>query len=186
MIWLLLRLPIVAVAGVVLLWLIAGFTGPGAKNTLLRERDRVRASFDDSECPSAILPEDDDPEAFLPSLLSQIPLDFRRSLSAQLVVSQVHLRHTLNILPVVVPLVLSGVLTGLFFRERLRYRDRIPAPYASTTTAYLAKFVFVGSLLYFTLFALTPIGAPYWTLYLAALSSSMGAVFYAANMPLKL
>ena len=93
-----------------------------------------------------------------------------------------HLAIALEILPILVPLLASGITLGLALREACRHGLR----FASPTRAYLAKHLFGASFLLLVLFAVTPISLPYWTLWADSLAMSGGMFTYVANMPIKL
>ena len=115
---------------------------------------------------------------------SRIVQTSRFSGPAQAALSVVALRLGVagRILLVSLPFFLSAFLIGLLFRERIRFGRG----YASPTTAFLAKHLAAVSFVVGALFALSPVRLPYWTLYAAASSTSLGLVLYVGNLPPKL
>lgn len=101
---------------------------------------------------------------------------------AGLLVTLLHLGGLVRLLPVFVLLVISGVASGLVFRERMRDAEG----YASPTAAGLARTLVGLGIFLLGLFAGSPIPASYGWLYPAGIASGLGASLYAANLPLKL
>jgi hypothetical protein len=99
-----------------------------------------------------------------------------------LTVTWIRSRMLLSILPAFLALLVAGVLGGIALRERIRHGRG----YASPTAAHLARHLFTAGLLFLILFALSPVPAPAWSLYLAAISCSLGILGYAANLPISL
>ena len=115
---------------------------------------------------------------------SRIVQASRFSGPAEAALSVVALRLSVagRILLVAAPFLASAFLLGLLFRERIRYGRG----YASPTTAFLAKHLAAVSFVVGALFALTPLRLPYWTLYAAVSSTSLGLLLYVGNLPPKL
>ncbi len=101
---------------------------------------------------------------------------------AGVLVTQLHLGVLVRLLPVFLLLVLSGVGSGLVFRERMRDAEG----YASPTAAGVARALVGSGIFWIGLFAASPIPASYAWLYLAGIAMALGSSLYTANLPLKL
>ncbi len=118
-------------------------------------------------------------EAFIPlGILGRL-----HAIKPGLRTTALHARISWDLLPIVLHLSFAGALAGAVFRERLRTSD---GSYASPTAAFLGRAAVTGSGLYLLVFAVTPLPAPYASLYLAGVAMSIGGLLYAANLPLKL
>lgn len=116
------------------------------------------------------------------TLLSRVGVEASPVLRSTLFVSGLHLGATLRVLPFLGLLLAVGALAGVVLRERLRDGSG----YASPTVGYLARGLVALALTWLVLFALSPVRAPYGSLYAATMSSCIGSLLYAANLPLKL
>ena len=56
---------------------------------------------------------------------------------------------------------------------------------AVVTLRYVVRYLVVLGILYSVVFALTPFLAPYWTLYVGCLATSLGGLIYVGNLPLR-
>jgi hypothetical protein len=93
--------------------------------------------------------------------------------------------HGLLIVPMALFIALglgASFLLGAILRERIRFGHG----YASPALAFVAKRALGLSLLYLSIWAFSPIPAPYWTLEVAALIGLVGGGIYAANLPVRL
>ncbi len=176
------RLPLVALVAVSVLWAL----------TLALRRDPTALLAQAGESLSRALP---DPvvhyAAFMraaragetaAALLPRLPEGTTSLLRAGVFASALHSSVTLEVLPFLLLLVLIGVLGGTLLRERIRHGEG----YASPTAAFVARYTAAAGILYVVLFAFTPLQMPYWTLYLACLTSSLGGCLYVANLPIRL
>lgn len=99
-----------------------------------------------------------------------------------IVAAWIHFKIVAALVPYLLALLSAGVLAGIALRERIRFGRG----YASPTAAHLARLLFFTGLLWIILFALSPISAPAWSLYLACLACFLGGLCYASNLPIRL
>lgn len=182
MIRVLIRLPILLLFLVPLSWagffVWAGEPGSVVSGVL----GSLANAYPESHEREAIVEEAANLSSSLARLLGRAGMGASPRMRAGFVVSAVHSVTLARVVPLFFGLLAAGVTAGLIFRERMRDAEG----YASPTAAGLARALVGLGLFWLGLFALTPIGGSFASLYAAALALCLGGALYSANLPLKL
>jgi hypothetical protein len=179
---LLVRLPVVALLALSLAWAGVLALAPSPEAILKGAFEDLRVAFPDERERGVLERGAQGMSLSLVSRASVLGEDRSRLLEAALVSAALHLEGTLRVFPVGMVLALAGVAAGLVFRERLRDGEG----YASPTAAGLARWALGGGMLLLATFSLSPVPAPWGSIYLAFGILSLGGGAYVANLPLRI
>lgn len=182
MIRLLLRLPIFLALVLAVVWTGVLALAPNPEAILTGGLESLARAYPESAERELLLKEWGSLPPFVTDRLSGFGGRASSAGRAGVLVARLHLGVLVRLLPVFLLLVLSGVGSGLVFRERMRDAEG----YASPTAAGVARALVGSGIFWIGLFATSPIPASYAWLYLAGIGSALGGSLYAANLPLKL